>query len=77
VHLFGFIIRIYHDARSPERQITEITVCKSKLEDFYNVHREMVLNLGVTETAGVIDTRLKKIEPNIKGRVICYELLSL
>jgi len=21
VHLFGFIIRIYHDARSPERQI--------------------------------------------------------
>jgi len=20
VHLFGFIIRIYHDARSPERQ---------------------------------------------------------
>jgi len=21
VHLFGFIVRIYHDARSPERQI--------------------------------------------------------
>ena len=24
VHLFGFIIRIYHDARSPERQIRRI-----------------------------------------------------
>jgi len=24
VHLIGFIIRIYHDARSPERQINEL-----------------------------------------------------
>jgi len=28
VHLVGFIIRIYHDARSPERQIQNITVHK-------------------------------------------------
>ena len=26
VHLFGFIIRIYHDSRSPERQIHGISV---------------------------------------------------
>jgi len=26
VHLVGFIIRIYHDERSPERQICIITV---------------------------------------------------
>jgi len=25
VHLVGFIVRIYHDARSPERQITIIS----------------------------------------------------
>ena len=25
MHLFDFIIRIYHDARSPERQKREIT----------------------------------------------------
>jgi len=25
MHLVGFTIRIYHDARSPERQITEGT----------------------------------------------------
>jgi len=27
VHLVGFIIRIYHDARSPERQILLYIVC--------------------------------------------------
>jgi len=27
VHLVGFIIRIYHDARSPERQIPNHVVC--------------------------------------------------
>jgi len=26
VHLVGFIIRIYHDARSPERQINSVYV---------------------------------------------------
>jgi len=31
VHLFGFIIRIYHDARSPEHQI------------LYNVHYKLLL----------------------------------
>ena len=25
MHLVGFIIRIYHDARSPERQIEQVT----------------------------------------------------
>jgi len=29
VHLFGFIIRIYHDARSPERQIHHINKIES------------------------------------------------
>jgi len=28
VHLFGFIIRIYHDARSPERQIHHHIILK-------------------------------------------------
>ena len=28
MHLFGFIVRIYHDARSPERQITKTLVIK-------------------------------------------------
>jgi len=29
VHLVGFIIRVYHDARSPERQVEQVTfVCK-------------------------------------------------
>jgi len=27
VHLVGFIVRIYHDARSAERQINEISLC--------------------------------------------------
>ena len=26
MHLVGFIIRIYHDARSPERQITRMSL---------------------------------------------------
>jgi len=54
VNLLDFIIRIYYDARSTERQITEITVYKSMLEDVYNAYREVVLNLDVTETAGAI-----------------------
>ena len=32
VHLVGFIIRIYHDARSPERQISnknKVLICQS------------------------------------------------
>jgi len=77
MNLVGFIIRIYYDAWSTERQITEITVYKSMLEDVYNAHRVVVLNLDITEIAGTIGTRLKKIEPNIEGRVICYEILSL
>jgi len=32
VHLFGFIIRIYHDARSPERQI-HVSFCQCELVD--------------------------------------------
>ena len=31
VHLVGFIIRIYHDARSPERQIRSVWLCISIL----------------------------------------------
>jgi len=27
VHLFGFVIRIYHDARSPERQKQNRHIC--------------------------------------------------
>jgi len=36
VHLLGFIIRIYHDARSPERQIVyhlKLMVTKSRTLD--------------------------------------------
>jgi len=32
VHLFGFIKRIYHDARSPERQI-RVSFCRCELVD--------------------------------------------
>jgi len=31
VHIVGFIIRIYHDARSPEGQITYITNSETKI----------------------------------------------
>jgi len=33
VHLVGFIIRIYHDARSPGRQINHCTYCFSRTEN--------------------------------------------
>ena len=77
MNLVGFIIRIYYDARSTEHEITEITVYKSMLEDVHNAHRQVVLNLDVPETTGAVGTRLKKIEPNVEERVICYEILSL
>ena len=77
MNLVGFIIRIYYDARSTEHEITEITVYKSMLEDVHNAHRQVVLNLDVPETTGDVGTRLKKIEPNVEERVICYEILSL
>jgi len=32
VHLVGFIVRIYHDARSPERQIHEFIFISSFLK---------------------------------------------
>jgi len=32
MHLVGFIIRIYHDARSPERQI-RCTVCRELFDE--------------------------------------------
>jgi len=41
VHLFGFIIIIYHDARSSERQICKIVVCKCTIFKLsaYVLHR--------------------------------------
>jgi len=35
VHLVGFIIRIYHDARSPERQIYRNVFENRKNETFF------------------------------------------
>ena len=32
MHLVGFIIRIYHDARSPERQITQLSEYHTSLK---------------------------------------------
>ena len=32
MHLVGFIIRIYHDARSPERQIKIVVVTITRLK---------------------------------------------
>jgi len=37
VHLVGFIIRIYHDARSPERQIQNI-ICYTNGEVSYKIY---------------------------------------
>jgi len=34
VHLVGFIIRIYHDARSPERQIRQCETGKGNIRNF-------------------------------------------
>ena len=33
MHLVGFIIRIYHDARSPERQISVSVTIRVKLNE--------------------------------------------
>jgi hypothetical protein len=40
-------------------ELTEITVNERMLEKVYNAHREVVLKLDVTETAGAISTLLK------------------
>ena len=38
VHVVGFIIRIYHDARPPERQNPELTFqCHANTSDFVNI----------------------------------------
>jgi len=37
VHLVGFIVRIYHDARSPERQI-KINECCQLSANLYNIY---------------------------------------
>ena len=34
VHLVGFIIRIYHDARSPEHQIRMVSLYNSKVNSY-------------------------------------------
>ena len=38
VHLVGFIIRIYHDARSPERQNNK-HLCMNSMNSFYLRHK--------------------------------------
>jgi len=47
LHLFGFIIRIHHDARSPERQIIISSNLICKLLDTKK-KRLIILNLMVT-----------------------------
>ena len=42
MHLVGFIIRIYHDARSPERLITKTWIIKT-----YSISRKSRSNITV------------------------------
>ena len=35
MYLFGFIIRIYHDARSPERQIHKTPITQDKQKRYF------------------------------------------
>jgi len=41
VHLVGFIIRIYHDARSPECKVP----CMSEIKEYRNIYGVLVRNL--------------------------------
>ena len=53
MHLVGFIIRIYHDARSPKRQIIYVSVICS----WYNSHN-MVFLINSVSDCYVIYTRV-------------------
>ena len=48
MHLVGFIIRIYHDARSPERQNLPITFIRQSLKLFPGLWREYSGHCDVT-----------------------------
>ena len=51
VHLVGYIIRIYHDARSPERQITGAWT-RLYYEELYNLYASLRSSImSTTETA--------------------------
>jgi len=48
VHLVDFIIRIYHDARSPERQIQQMHSCifAGQTADTSNLRNQIMLGFG-------------------------------
>ena len=48
MHLFGFIIRIYHDERSPERRNLPIKFVRLSLKLFPGLWREYSGNCDVT-----------------------------
>jgi len=61
MHLFGFIIRIFHDARSPERQIRLLYYyhdVKSWAEPVYN-------DIGLCHT------------PSITSDILLYQFLTV
>jgi len=56
MHLFGFIIGIYHDARSPERQILSEYGCVVRLQPSKNDHSVSLLANTVTNLYRIIIT---------------------
>ena len=48
MHLVGFIIRIYHDARSPERQILSTVLLKPTSLLLFSVCTVLTNSLSVT-----------------------------
>ena len=62
MHLVGFIIRIYHDARSPERQI-RLCVCPSSGNDCASTgHILMKLNI-----VGIFPKTVEEIQFSLKS----------
>jgi hypothetical protein len=49
-----------HGRRDSLHGLTERTMYQNMLENVYNAHREVVLKLDATGTAGAVGTRLKK-----------------
>ena len=57
MHLVGFIMRVYHDARSPERHISSITYCYFSAACFGHFQYSQCTNNYTESTINPLDVK--------------------
>ena len=67
MHLFGFSIRIYHDARSPERQMRHIITTNHEQYNFlFQQFHTSALELSILLIMGLCVVQERKLDKDLQ-----------